>query len=250
MRRGAGLWAGAAALMALSAAAQDGRAAALGEVVAARFAQPTGRYAHGVFGDPLEWGALVMALGPCTGCAPPRLRQVTIKLPQARVFEDTEARVADLDGDGHNEVIVVETDVQRGASLAIYDASGKRAATAFIGQSHRWLAPAGVGDFDGDGRIEIAFVDRPHLTRELVFLRYDRGALSEIARAAGFTNHRFGDARISGGLRRCGGRDSLILATADWARRVEVTLQGGVPQVADLGPLSRVQDLGAALVCP
>ena len=79
-------------------------------------------------------------------------------------------------------------DLARGAALAIYDAQGLRAATPFIGQPHRWLAPAAIGDLDGDGRVEIAYVDRPHLRRELVFVRLEGDRVVEIARQAGLTN--------------------------------------------------------------
>jgi hypothetical protein len=41
------------------------------------------------------------------------------------------------------------------------------AATPHIGSANRWLAPIGAADLDGDGRVEIAYVDRPHLARTL-----------------------------------------------------------------------------------
>ena len=244
MRRGAGLLAGAAMGWALMAGAQEP-----GVVVAATLEQPTYRYDHGVFGDPFEWGALRITLDRCPGCAKADLRDVLVTLSQSRVFEDVAARLADLDGDGRPEVIVVETDVQLGASLAVYDGSGKRAATAFIGQTRRWLAPAGVGDFDGDGRVEVAYIDRPHLAQDLVFVRYEAGQLRELARHKDFTNHRFGDPMISGGVRRCGGRDRLILATGDWTRVVAVGLDGAAG-AQDLGPIAERQDIEAALICP
>jgi FG-GAP-like repeat len=226
-------WRGLAFALALLPAA-----AAADPIVSARLIDPTDRYDHAILGDALEWAGLEMTLA-----SGQRLR---VTLPGTRVFEDVAARVVDADGDGLTEVIAVETDLMLGASLAVYDAAGKRAATPFIGQTHRWLAPAGVGDFDGDGRPEIAYVDRPHLLRELVFLRLTGGHLAEIARIPGLTNHRIGDSAISGGLRRCGGRDSLILADTAWARTVEVTWQDGRPVATDIGPIDR---LSAALTC-
>ncbi len=208
-------------------------------VTSAALVQPTDRYDHAVLGDALEWGGLSLTL---------RSGMVTFLLPQTRVFEDIEARVADLDGDGRAEVIVVETDMALGATLAIYDASGKRAATQPVGLTHRWLAPAGIGDFDGDGRIEIAYVDRPHLARELVFLRYTDGKLTEIARAPGFTNHRIGQDVISGGTVVCEGRDTLVLATPDWSHRLAVRLEG---DRVVTGPAGRQRGLDAwTPACP
>jgi hypothetical protein len=219
-------------------------------VIAAELASPTDRYDHGVFGEALEWGCLVLTVNSCPACANPQIKTLTLTLPQTCVFEDLQARLADLDGDGLNEVVVVETDQAKGASLAVYDATGKRAATAFIGQARRWLAPAGIGDFDGDGRVEIAYVDRPHLARELVFVRYEGGQLREIARAAGFTNHRFGDAAIAGGTRRCDGQDRLILTSGDGTRLVEVTLRNGDLRQTDLGALQSWAEIDQALQCP
>ncbi|CAN0601882.1 unnamed protein product, partial [Ectocarpus sp. 12 AP-2014] len=106
-------------------------------VRAAEYADPTTRYAHGVLGDAIEHGALVVET--TNG------RRLRFILPQSRVFEDTNPRVVDVDGDGDAEVVVVESDAQRGARLAIYDETGLIAANDYIGQRNRWLAPAGVG---------------------------------------------------------------------------------------------------------
>jgi hypothetical protein len=194
-------------------------------------AEPTERYNHAVLGDALEWGALEMTISGGI------LNVVTIRLPETRVFEDVEARVADLDGDDHPEVIVVETDLAKGASLAVYgpkgDAVAKIAATPFIGQPNRWLAPAGIADFDGDGQVEIAYVDRPHLRKELVFVRLEGDQLIEALRLPGLTNHRIGDDFISGGVRDCGQGPELILASDDWTRVMRV--RDG--KVADIGPM-------------
>jgi hypothetical protein len=194
-------------------------------VAAAELILPTDRYGHAVLGDALEWGGLRMTLADG--------RQERVTLPETRVFEDVEARLADVTGDGMPEVVVVETDLALGASLAVYGPSGKRAATPFIGQPNRWLAPAGIADFDGDGRVEIAYVDRPHILGELVFVRMDGSRLVETARIAGLTNHRIGDDFISGGVRDCGQGPELILASRDWTRIIGV-MDG---QARDLGPL-------------
>ncbi len=220
---------------AASAGAASGETVRLGEgeVVRADLTQPTDRYDHAVLGDALEWGGLTLSVNTCIGCAGLQLSDVTITLPPHRVFEDVEARLADLDGDGRAEVVVVETDLALGASLAIYGPRGRIAATPFIGQPHRWLAPAGIADFDGDGTIEIAYVDRPHLVADLVFVRLEGDRLVETARLPGLTNHRIGDDFISGGLRDCATGPDLILASRDWSRILRV--KAGV--VDDLGPM-------------
>ncbi len=219
-----------------------------GEVMRARLVDPVDRYDHRVLGAGPDWGRLDITVNTCLDCVGLHLSDVIVTLPPTHVFEDIEARVADLDGDGRDEVVVVETDMARGATLAVYDASGKRAATRPVGQTHRWLAPAGIGDFDGDGRVEVAYVDRPHLAHELVFLRYDTGTLTEIARATGFTNHRFGQEVISGGAVRCDGADTLLVANADWTQRMAVRLQAGQVVTREAGPLKGTAPWQAA--CP
>jgi hypothetical protein len=213
--------------------------AAQAEVTSAELTQPTGRYDHAILGDALEWGGMRLT-GP-NGA-------VEVTLPQSRVFEDVTARVADLDGDGAAEVLVVETDIARGASLAVYDVTGQVTATPFIGRTHRWLAPLGVGDLDGDGLPEIAYVDRPHLARELVIVQYRQQKLVEIARISGLTNHRIGDETIAGGIRNCGQGGEAILANADWSQVMAVRLSGRDLQPRALGPYSAAA-VAKALAC-
>ena len=190
----------------------------------------------------MEWGGLDLTT------ASGQVLRVT--LPESRVFEDVTTRLADLDGDGDREVIVVETDIARGAMLAVYDASGRVAATAPFGETHRWLAPAGIADLDGDGRIEIAYVDRPHLARELVVVRLEGAELIELARLAGLTNHRIGDRVIRGGVRDCGTGPDLRLAEPTWTRVMRVVFQDGRLTAQPLGAIAGPKGLDAALACP
>lgn len=193
--------------------------AATAEIVSASYAEPTQRYQHGVFGETEEWGAL--AFGLSDG------QTMILRLPETRVFEDIAPRLADVDRDGAPEMVVVETDLSLGARLAIYDEAGFVAATPFIGQTHRWLAPIGVADLDGDGLVELAYIDRPHLARLLRVWRFEGGALVEVAQAEGLTNHRLGDPAIGGGLRDCGAGPEMITADARWSRLVASRLVGG-----------------------
>jgi hypothetical protein len=203
---------------------------------------PTDRYDHAVLGDAMEWGGLDLTT------ASGQVLRVT--LPESRVFEDVTTRLADLDGDGDREVVVVETDIARGAMLAVYDASGRVAATAPFGETHRWLAPAGIADLDGDGRIEIAYVDRPHLARELVVVCLEGAELVELARLAGLTNHRIGDRVIRGGVRDCGAGPDLRLAESTWTRVMRVVFQNGRLTAQPVGAIAGPKGLDAALACP
>ncbi len=236
-----GLARGAAATLALVvAAAPDGEAIAqpvnVPAIVSADYAEPTTRYPHGALGDTAEWGALVLKVRRCPLCAGIWYDDYILRLPETRVFEDTEPRLADLDGDGSAEVIVVESDAALGARLAVYDETGLVAATAFIGQVNRWLAPLGAADLDGDGRIEIAYVDRPHLARVLRVVEFGPGGLREEASAGGHTNHRFGDPAIAGGIADCGQGPEMLTADPDWTRIQGTRLVAGRLVTRDLGP--------------
>lgn len=207
-----------------------------GLVSRAWFDGPTAIYDHRILGRPDEPKILVVHYTPGGSSCGTR-----IAAGVSHVFEDTAPRLHDLDGDGTNEVIVVRTDIRRGAQLAVYgvtgDRFGLRAATDYIGIRHRWLAPAGIADFDGDGRPEIAYVDRPHLQRELVFVRLEGDRLVEVARAPGFTNHRIGDVGITSAVRLCGGQAEVLLPDAGWSRLMALRLQDGQVVAQDAGPL-------------
>ena len=84
-----------------------------------------------------------------------------------------------------------------GARLAIYGVGGRITANDWIGRRIRWLAPIGAADFDGNGTIEIAYVDRPHLAKTLRVWRYRTGTLTQIATRPGVTNHRIGEVDIT-----------------------------------------------------
>ena len=198
------------------------------------FADPTTRYAHGVLGDAIEFGTLFAELEG---------ERISIELPFDRVFEDLQPRLANVAGDAAPEIIVVETDIRLGAQLAVYRASfsvfghsrlTKIAATPHIGRTHRWLAPVGIADFDGDGQNDIAYVETPHLGRILRIVTLREGELVEIASTTGLTNHRIGDDYISGGVRNCGDGPELVLLNNDWSRVMGVALEAGNLQVKDL----------------
>lgn len=210
-------------------------------VDAAHYLEPTTRYPHGALGDAQEYGALSLQVSDG--------REVLIRLPEARVFEDVAPRLADVDGDGLAEAIVVESAAAQGARLAIYGPGGLIAATPYIGQRFRWLAPLGVADLDGDGRVELAYVDRPHLARTLRVWRLEAGRLVQVAHLAGVTNHRFGWPHIPGGIRLCDGQAEMILADAQWRRVVAVRLTGGRLVRRDLGRYDGDGALDRALEC-
>jgi len=156
------------------------------------FAGPTSRYSHGVLGDAIEASQLVVETR--SG------HHIITQLPPDRVFEDLEPRVVDLTGDQTDEIIAIETHLQQGASLVVYDLVGDGlvpiAATPFLGKAYRWLNPVGVGDFDGDGAVDVALVATPHIGGILRLYRVNRGRLSVFAEYTGVSTHHIGSTEL------------------------------------------------------
>ncbi|AML49929.1 FG-GAP repeat domain-containing protein [Falsihalocynthiibacter arcticus] len=210
-------------------------------ITKAEYSAPTQRYDHGILGDSTEYGALVLTM--FSG------KKMRLTLPEDHVFEDIAPRLVDVDNDGAPEVVVIETDMHKGAALAIYDASGKVAETPHIGRTHRWLAPIGGADLDGDGLVELAYIDRPHLARVLTIWRFQDGALHPVATREGLTNHSIGQDYISGGIRDCGDGPEMITATSDWSQIAASTLVGGRIESHVLGPNSGANSFSNTMNC-
>jgi len=215
---------------ALVGAVLAGPAAA--EITGARYAEPTSAYAHGAV-DGGEYARLIIET---------QLESHGFAWTNA-VFEDTVPRLADLDGDGTPEVVAVLSGFQSGARIQVFDHLGGRvvpvAASAPIGQRHRWLAVAGIADLDGDGRAEVAYVDRPHLAKVLRIVEVHRAdgvwQITEEAAATGHTNHRYGAPVIEGGVFDCGNGPEIITANADWSRAQATRLEAGKLISRDMG---------------
>ncbi len=240
------------ASLALAAALGFAGAGAAQEITGAVYDGPTDRYPHGVLGDEIEYDTLTVTLSDG--------RRVSARWQAPIVFEDIAPRLADVDGDDRPEVIAVESHEARGARLAIWGLDGQgalvqRGATPFIGQRFRWLAPVGAADLDGDGTVEIAYVDRPHLAKNLRIWRVGAEAegpglsLTEVAALPGVTNHRIGWDFIAGGLRDCGDGPELITASGDWSRVLAARLIGGQITSREIAAYTDPQSLSRALSC-
>lgn len=211
---------------------------------------PTDRYGHGVLGDAIEGSRLTVYTDTTANSCGTK----SVTLDAAHVFEDTAPRLADLDGDGKMEVVTVRSHQTFGAQLAIWrDGPDETlelvATTPYIGTRFRWLAPLGAADLNGDGAIEIAYVDRPHLAKTLRIWRYDAGTLTQVAAAPGFTNHRIGEVDIAGGIRDCGQGPEMILATANWSQLVSLRLNGPEISAKAIGQDTSRPAFARAMAC-
>lgn len=162
--------------------------AADGDIRAAWYGQPTRRYAHGALGDTIEGGSLVAVLADGS--------RTEFTLPESQVFEDITPRIADLDGDGTNEVIAIRSSRTGGAAVVVYGlANGKLVelgAGAENGRPNRWLNIAGIVP-DGNSVRTVYAVRTPHIGGRLLSLDYRGGRIVERNDiATDLSNHAFG----------------------------------------------------------
>ncbi|MEZ5810728.1 MAG: hypothetical protein R3D45_04860 [Rhizobiaceae bacterium] len=174
----------------------DGRIAIapVGDIRHAWYGRPTSRYDHGVLGDAIEAGSLIAETADG--------RRHEFVLDPSYVFEDLTPRLADLDGDGRNEIVAIRTSLDRGAAIAVYGVVGgalvERAATDEIGRSHRWLNIAGIADYTGSGRLAIAWVETPHIGGILRMGEFANGKIQVLPRRyEGFSNHFIGSRELN-----------------------------------------------------
>jgi hypothetical protein len=155
------------------------------DIARAWLAEPTERYDHGILGDKIEAGALVIETRDG--------KQQTLRLRNDAVFEDLKPRIADLNGDGHDNIIVVKSYLKRGSALAVIGERKGRyeiiEETPPLGAPHRWLDPAGVADFTGDHKTDIAFVRQPHAVGQLEIWTWRDNQLRKTLELPDAANH-------------------------------------------------------------
>ena len=226
-----------------------------GGAVEAWFAEPTEDYAQGVLGDAVEARAL--------GCATVGRGGIGTATHYFRptadaVFEDLEPRLVDLDADGRMEIVTVISEPTMGASLAVFvlrteppaDAaitneaarsSGRRSVPLFvrcelmartppIGTPNRWLNPAAIHDFDGDGILDVALVETPHIGGDLQLwsgASLLAGEPRMLAARRGYSNHAIGSRALDlAEVARVNGTDVLVLPDAERNALVAVAFTG------------------------
>ncbi|MHB0771151.1 FG-GAP repeat domain-containing protein [Bradyrhizobium sp. 1.29L] len=163
----------------------DGRVATGRDTVArAWLAEPTERYRHGVLGDAIEAGSLVIERREGG--------RRTLRLDGDAVFEDLEPRVAAIGG--RERIVLVKSYLKRGSALAVIDPASTAiiAETPPIGRAHAWLNPAGIADFNGDGTTDIVLVRQPHVVGMLEMWSWQHDRLEKSAEISDVSNHFIG----------------------------------------------------------
>jgi hypothetical protein len=170
---------------------------------------PTARYPHKALGSPIHAATLHTLVNTPEGT----LQEVVYRLPLHRVFEDLTVRLIDLDADGRDELVLVESDALHGSAVVVLGLrappgslsknipSPKKPALVLTelarsphtGGTFYWLNPIGAADFDGDGKLDIASVTTPHVGGVLTLYHYRPPLLEPYAKAMDVSNHRMGD---------------------------------------------------------
>jgi hypothetical protein len=171
-------------LISLSVSASD--------IQSARFSLPTERYDHCVLGDCVEYGAIEAIMDDG--------RVLSFRLNENSVFEDVEPRLIPMGLNGRNAILTVRAYKDTGAALALLEVRGGElkivAESEAIGTAHRWQNPIGMGDFDRDGKAEIATVITPHIGGTLTLYERRGNKLVKDLTAYPFSNHKIGSKQL------------------------------------------------------
>ena len=224
--------------------------------VAARYDGPTDRYPHNIMGSLKAHTDLIVEWAACGTCDDVE-GQLATRLPDDLVFEDFAPRLVDLNRDGVKEIVTVESDATRGSRLSVWEVTSdggtlklaRLAVTDFIGTRFRWLAPIGAADFDGDGNLELAYVEKPHLDKVLKIVRLVDGRLEDVARIAGVTNHAIGQETVQSRIALCKNGPRIVLLDAGGSRTMSVVLTGSKLRARDIGPSLAPMVLGRGDPC-
>jgi hypothetical protein len=153
---------------------------------------PTERYDHGVLGDSVEAGGVFM-ISPGRGNT---ARQI-ITMDNFSVIEGIKPLWVDLNGDGIREILVTESNHQRGASLVLYNESGEILANGpSTGSGYRWRHQLAAGPFGAHGEMEIVADKTPHIGGPVEFYRWRGNKLEIVATIGGFSSHVLGSRNL------------------------------------------------------
>lgn len=158
------------------------------DIQSAWLTSPTMRYPHTALGSATHAGSVTVQLAS---------HQTRVyELPLNRVFEDLTPRLVDLDKDGKDELILIESDALRGSAVVVLGMRvGKLveiARSPHTGSTFRWLNIVGAADFDGDGKLDLAAVITPHIGGTLTLYHYRPPKLVAYASAMDVSNHLMG----------------------------------------------------------
>ncbi|NQW19527.1 MAG: hypothetical protein HQ477_02205 [Chloroflexi bacterium] len=167
----------------------DGSTVRKGDSLLYSYSGPTNRYPHRALGDNIEWSELVVA------STDPATADVRFTLSSNEVFEGLYPLVADLNGDGIDEIVTTVSNPDAGARLIAFGYHDQRrlqivAESDSIGARFRWMHQIAVAPFGPNGETEIAAVRTPHIGGIAQFFRLNGERLELVAsKAGGYMSH-------------------------------------------------------------
>jgi hypothetical protein len=213
---------------------------------------PTRRYPHSALGSTVHAGSVHAMVRTPAGS----WREQVYELPLHRVFEDRVPRLVDLDQDGRDEILLIESEALRGSSLVVLKAAidgdlSEWARGPYAGSTFRWLNPVGVADFDGDGQLDIASVTTPHIGGTLTLHHVQPPDLVPFAKMMDVSNHRMGALEQDLAVIVSSPDTRPTIIVPDMTRRALHALRWEAPgqwkELADLMPLAgRIERLTPA----
>lgn len=185
----------------------------------------TDRYPHGVLGDELEAGRIVV-VDPVARTV---VGEAVISAPS--VIEGIAAPWLDANGDAVDELLVTVSNSEVGARLAIFDRNGALIAQGPpIGRANRWRNQLGAAPTGPNGEVEVIDVRVPHIGGVVEYFRIEGDELILHAQQSGYTSHVYGARNL----------DMAIAADVTGDGRVEILAP--TQDLTALGILSRTED--------
>ncbi len=155
--------------------------------------QQTLDYDHEILGDRIEARSIAAILK--------NDKQIKYTLDDNHVYEDLRVVLHDIDEDKDDEMFVIKTHMQKGASLAVYKVQDETinqvATTGYLNRVYKWLNLVGFGDFDGNGIKNLAIIKTPHIGGYLTLYEYNNSRLKQKYERYGFTNHFIGSHELN-----------------------------------------------------
>jgi len=218
--------------------------AGYGKIHRAWLGGATSRYDHAVLGDHVEASRLYVE--------DEAGRRHVLELDAGYVFEDRFPRLVELDREPGPEVLVIRSNVAKGAAIAVYQLRrgvlSEVAASEPVGRRHRWLNIVGVADFDADGNQEVAIVVTPHIGGTLTLLRPTDGELRPVFRRNGFSNHEYGSRELGmSAVLDLNGDGTADMAVPDAGRRSLVLISLPRGRYREIGRIAHSAGIKSSL---
>ena len=174
-------------------------------------AEPSNRYPHSALGDNLEaTSAVVVTVG---------VNEVeTVYRSEDNVIESVAPLLADVDGDGIDDVVLTISNDKEARVVVVSTTSGVVAASDPVDRLLGWRQLVAVGPLGPNGETEIAEVLYPDADGSVRFLKHS-GAGREVAAARqGYRSHEFGTRNLEQAVAADADRDGhleVIVPTQD-----------------------------------